>query len=220
MTLGILWYRNLNPDNYGQLKDYLEPSAYNNETFRSCDENLYDALQALVRQSKARNERLTIPDIINQPIFPPDTQHAQTPMPDRPDLQGRREWFNGALEDIADSNVVFLNPDTGMHWTEGIEGTKTQWVYPKELQALWEMDKILVIYQHQQLFTDFVSDNTDWLRGAPLNVEHLRVYKWNPWSVRAYFIVARTENQIGWIDKRLGRLQNSRWVTKGNFLRV
>ena len=212
MRLGIIWYRHLDVDDHGNVKGYLDPSASNNQTFRACDKNLYDELQTLVCQSKARNKRLLVTDVINLPIFPPGTQHYPKPVPDPPNAEERQKWFNRALDHIADSDVIFLNPDTGMHWNAGSE---PQYVYPCELQKLLKMDKILVIYQHQQR-TDWVADNTRSLKDAPLNVKHLRVCRWNRGSVRGYFIVAQNKNQIERIDKRLDVLRDSRWVTEGH----
>ena len=213
MRLGIIWYRHLEQDDYGRLRRYLQQSEYNDQTFKACDESLYHEIRALVRRKEAQGERLRIPDIINLPIFPPGTQHYPDPLPDPPTSQNRREWFEQAMRQTADSDIIFLNPDTGMKWNDG---RRLEYAYSRELRALFQRGKILVIYQHQQR-SDWVAENTRRLATVMLNAGHLRVCRWRRESVRGYFIVARTEQQIQRIDERLTVLRNSPWAVTGNF---
>ena len=57
MKLGIIWYRHLDSDNYGHLRKYLQKSKYNDRTFKACDENLYDQIQALAGRKAARKRK-------------------------------------------------------------------------------------------------------------------------------------------------------------------
>ena len=214
MDLGIIWYRRLDPDEFGNERDYLVQSPANDRRFRRCDPDLYRALQALEHRRTALNQLLTVPDLISLPIFPLRTEHFDEPVPELPDGEDRQNWFHRAVNKIRDCDVIFLNPDTGMRWAE--EATPAH-VHSRELRALLEMDKILIIYQHQQPHTDFVWDHTFQLRRPPLNVEHLRVCRWRRRRVRAYFMVARNKNQIDRIDERLRVLTRRTWVTERNF---
>ena len=119
MKLGIIWYRNQAEDHQGKRIGYLKPSESNDQTYRACDEELYTVLQRLVSQSMARNQRLRIRDIIGSPIFPCDTQHYPEPLPDPPTVRNRREWFDEAIRRTADSDLIFINPDTGIKWNQG-----------------------------------------------------------------------------------------------------
>jgi hypothetical protein len=214
MKLGIIWYRHLDEDDYGRLRRYLQQSEYNDRTFRACDDKLYDHIQALACRKEAMGERLLVTDIADLPIFPPRTQHYPDPLPDPPTVQNRRKWFAEAMRRTADSDLIFLNPDTGMKWDGG---RRLQYAYFRELEALFNTGKALVIYQHQQRRTGWVAENTRRLAGVTLNTGHLRVCTWGRESARAYFIVARTEQQIERIDERLAVLRDSPWVATGNF---
>ena len=213
MKLGIIWYRHLDSDNYGHLRKYLQKSKYNDRTFKACDENLYDQIQALAGRKAARKEKLLVTDIMNLPIFPPRTQHYPDPLPDPPTIQNRREWFAEAMRRTADSDLIFLNPDTGMKWDEGWQ---LQYAYRRELRELFNTEKALVIYQHQQRSKGWVAENTRKLASVMANIGHLRVCTWRRESVRTYFIVAHKQ-QIERIDERLAALRDRPWIATGNF---
>ena len=213
IRLGIIWCRNQADDGLGNHIGYLKPSGSNDQTYAACDGGLYAPLQDLVGQNMINHQPLTVPDIRNLPIFPGGTLHYVEPLPNPPSLQNRQQWFCGALQCVADANVVFLNPDTGMAWNDE---WSHQYVYSREVQALLEMDKVIVIYQHHQR-TDWVAENARQLLGLPLNVQYLRVLRWNTLSVRGYFIATRNENLLQTIDQRLLDLANSPWVANGHF---
>ena len=214
MRLGVIWYRHLEADDYGHLRGYLGHTDYNHQTFRACDENLYDQVGALVSRKEAMGEQLLVTDIADLPIFPPGTLHYPDPLPVPPTLQNRREWFAEAVRRTADANLIFLNPNTGMRWDEG---WRLDYAYRRELRALFVAGKALVIYQHQQRVEGWVERNTRGLATVTLNLGHVRVCTWGRESARAYFIVAPTERQIERVDERLAVLRNSPWVAKENF---
>ena len=215
MKLGIIWYRNESEGKYGNAIGYLNPSNYNHQTYQECDPDLYSELQKLVGWSMERNEQRRIEDIIYGRILPRGTQHYGMPLPRSATTTSRRQWFNEAMAGTAESDVIFLNPDTGIHW----EGqSKLQYVHPWEMQELLgkERGKILVIYQHAQR-TDWVANNARMLRGHPLAVQHLWVCTWLSVSKRGYFIAARTEDQRERIEERLEILRESPWVERKHF---
>ena len=130
MRLGIIWYRNETEDQYGNEIKYLNPSNYNDQTYRECDPHLYSELQRLVGGSMERNDRRRIEDIIDRGIFPPRTQHYRRLIPRPATVASRRQWFGDAMAKTAESDVIFLNPDIGINWTGQ---TRLQYVHPWEL---------------------------------------------------------------------------------------
>ena len=216
MRLGIIWYRNETEDQYGNEIKYLNPSNYNDQTYRECDPHLYSELQRLVGGSMERNDRRRIEDIIDRGIFPPRTQHYRRLIPRPATVASRRQWFGDAMAKTAESDVIFLNPDIGINWTGQ---ARLQYVHPWELEELLEpiREKIVVIYQHAQ-HADWVAENARLLRGSPLAVQYLWVCTWHSGPKRGYFIAARTENQRKRVEKRLEILRRSQWVERQHFL--
>ena len=209
MRLGIIWYRNEDEDprGYGNEIGYLNPSNHNRRTYRECDPDLYADLQRIVGERMARNENRRIEDIINSPmILRCDTQHFADPLPMPATAPARYRWLNNAMGQTAESDVIFLNPDTGITW--GVK-TSRHHVEPSELMRLLRMNKILVIYQHQQQQNDanWIENNARKLRQPPRQVPYLWACIWRPQPQRAYFIAAGTEEQRARIEECLATLQ-------------
>ena len=208
MRLGIIWYRSVGEDKHGNAIGYLNPSEHNRSTYRECDRELYDELQRLVGGRMAENQNRLIEDIINSPILRPDTQHYAIPIPAPATRANRKQWFSDAMDQTAESDVIFLNPDTGIDWDGR---TRPQYVDPWEINKLSERGNIVIVYQHQQR-DDWINRNARDLLGDTLTVQHLWVCTWNRVSKRAYFIAAQTQVQRARIEKRLSILRQSQWV--------
>ena len=109
LTVGVVWY--LVPDEThnsdGKHIHYLDPSAYNQERFRSCDPTLYDALREIVRSNK-RN----VSSVRDRQVLPLGTRFYEAVLTfNRPDGQNpftrahrvarRSAWLCGALKSTA-----------------------------------------------------------------------------------------------------------------------
>ena len=214
MRLGIIWYRNQGEDQYGNEIHYLNPSLYNRRTFGECDPDLYRELQQIVRRHMLDNTTRQIEDIMNSLIIlRPDTQHYEIPIPAFPTRETREEWFHNAMDETSESDVIFLNPDTGIDWQGRAQPTH---VDPREINRLLEMGKIVIIYQHQRHETHWIENTARNLREDTLAVQHLWICRWRPVSVRTYFIAARTSEQRAKIEERLAVLRRSPWVEMGH----
>jgi hypothetical protein len=116
---GVVWYKTdpgkSEVDNGdGGHTSYLKKSAKsakdeNDSRFRTCDARLYDALARIVFRDQDRSiTALEKADLLpgavywNEKIAPP-----------------RSHWFNGALDKTASCDLVFVDPDNGLAWTEG-----------------------------------------------------------------------------------------------------
>lgn len=215
MRLGIIWYRNEgeDPRGYGNEIGYLNPSNCNRNTYRTCDCELYDALQRLVGERMARNQNRRIEDVINSPIIlRTDTQHYDRPLCRPAHINSRKRWFNEAVVRTAKSDVIFLNPDKGIEWDRNRKAT-LQYVHTWELEQLLETCRVLVIYQHQQQQNDanWIENNARNLLGYTPVVQHLWVCTWNRVSRRAYFITAQTEEQRATLEECLATMQRIPW---------
>ena len=159
---------------------------------------------------------------MNSPILlRRDTQHYVTPIPQLPAREAREEWFHNAKDKTGESDVIFLNPDTGIDWQERAQPTH---VDPREINRLLEMRKIVIIYQHQRHETHWIENTARNLRKHTLEhtlehtlaVQHLWVCRWGRVSVRTYFIAARTSEQRAKIEERIAVLRRSPWVEMGH----
>ena len=152
LRLGIVWY--LFPDESGnddgKFIDYLCESRRNNDRYRSCDMDLYDALRLLVT-----NCRRDIAYIPNAGILPPDTLYYECPLSyprhmkrlERQSL--RSSWLQGALQATEAADLVFLDPDNGIAgkvipWRK--KGPK--YVFMDDLPHFYARGQSLVIYHH------------------------------------------------------------------------
>lgn len=62
----------------------------------------------------------------------------------------RAEWLAGSLEDVAEAELVFFDPDNGIEASSVPRDTPKagKYVYWDELQRFWERGQSLVIYHH------------------------------------------------------------------------
>lgn len=216
MRLGIIWYKNPGEDHSGNEIGYLNPSRHNYRTFGECDPDLYAELQRIVGRHMSGNTARRIEDIIGSDIIlHPDTQHHKVPVPALATAERRDAWFNHAMDNTGDSDVIFLNPDTGIDWQGRSQPTH---VNPREINKLLERGKIAIIYQHQRLFeSEWIGNTARNLREDTLAVQHLWACNWHRRSVRGYFIAASTSEQRANINQRLTVLRRSQWVMKSHF---
>ena len=81
----------------------------NDPRFRTCDEYLYDALKKMVFQDQDRSiEALEKADLLPGAVY--WSEKIDPP---------RSHWFDGALDKTASCDLVFVDPDNGLAWTEG-----------------------------------------------------------------------------------------------------
>ena len=216
MRLGIIWYRNPLQDRYGNQIGYLNSSGHNDRTYRECDPDLYRELQKLVGRRMERDERRLIEDIMESNILPPGTRHHEENLPNPANRIRRNAWLERAILETEKSDVIFLNPDTGIGWN-GM--ARLGYVHPWELRRLLETKKVLVIYQHAQR-GNWVAENVRRLTEELPGVRHLWACVWNPAPTRGYFIIAQTDDQRDRIEERLEVLRRSQWMGERGFFAV
>ena len=123
----------------GKFVDYL----HDRSTWRSFDPPLFDVLKEAMHSDMTRHVHL----IEKSNIIARTTFESST-VPDG--AIERRPWFEGLLENAANSDLVFLDPDNGLEVKSRPYGRKnsSKYVYWKEIKSLWQRGKSLLIYQH------------------------------------------------------------------------
>ena len=117
LRLGVVWYLTAN-SNKRPMTSYLKATTPN--AYTACDEALFEALRGIVG-SKGENS-LTVQDVAVRGVLPPGTRFFDTPLAfgglNVNDLgaraQRRGKWFEAALAATADTDLVFLDPDSGI----------------------------------------------------------------------------------------------------------
>ena len=158
LSLGVVWH--LVPDEprdgNGKLTQYLEPSAKNRASFRSCDPVLYDALQEIVgstgRNVEAVRRRGILPRgtvFYDAPLtFEGTPSHGPSAM--RMRLALRRRWARDALKATAGCDLVFVAPDNGLEIATTARHHKRgpKYGFFDELSPYLRRGQSLAIYQH------------------------------------------------------------------------
>ena len=157
LPLGIVWY--LVPDEGtkgdGKFVEYLTPSARNQQVFRACDPELYDALrQILVFGTRS------VASIQDSNVLPIGTGYYDVPLTFEGfdgsgarmrthRLEVRERWLAGALRSSADSDVVFLDPDNGLEVGVRLDQPRgPKYAFFSELLPFVQRGQSLVVYHH------------------------------------------------------------------------
>jgi hypothetical protein len=112
LRLGVVWYLTTHASSRPPRVPYLRRRA----DYAPCDPVLFDALHAL---NAERGDRAAVGDVEQRGILPVNTIFFSRPLAttalaraERGDA--RRRWFLEATTTVRDSDVVFLDPDTGL----------------------------------------------------------------------------------------------------------
>ena len=224
LRLGVIWY--LCPDEiHGANKNkvnsdggqvgYLLPSEENINLYGNCDRELWHVLAHLV----GRGARC-VHCLARMGALPDDTDYYDAPLSFVPDLpreikQMTREfWFERALRAVQDSDLVFVDPDTGIRTPQRMyrdDGPK--YTYMGDLEALWGMNKSLVVYQHATRESAVV--NQAQKRSAELSrnlgVEPVILHLRRGRGGNVYLVVPQPDENGAAIEDRAERFLDSRW---------
>lgn len=113
------------------------------EQWRHYDVELFDGLKALVNDEYPRDVDL----IEKTDLLPNATYHSYIVQ----DLDhDREEWFRSLQRSVANSEIVFLDPDNGLEVKSKPYGRRNscKYIYWKEVQAIWKTGNSMLIYQH------------------------------------------------------------------------
>ena len=202
LRLGVVWYlypdESMNSD--GKFIDYLCESPKNNNRFRVCDTELYDALRCLVTKGH-RN----IASVSCVGILPPDTLYYERPLAfprhmKRLERQSLREsWIQSALQATEAADLVFLDPDNG------IAGRELPWrkkgpkyVFMNDLSRFYTRGQSMVIYHHlgrHKPAVDQINHLSNELQSRLILIRPPISLRYHRGSARVYFIVCQDKHR-------------------------
>jgi hypothetical protein len=210
LRLGVLWYRNSEPDATQDGRFTLYPEL------RACDPNLYDRLARILK-----DKQRTLAQVEKDRILPGNTvfYSAAVPAPTTPcfspaareaQSQLREAWFKEGFKKLAEAELVFLDPDNGCaakrvkkHWRSSVK-----YVFEDEVTEWRERGQSSVLYQHQQRRTllEQVSDQRKILAAG----KACHVVSFHRRAVRIYYIVPADGHEFR-IAERLTCLLAGAW---------
>jgi hypothetical protein len=210
LRLGVLWYRNSEPDatQDGRFIAYPE--------LRACDPNLYDRLAQILKEGQRSLARVEKDRILpgttlfygktvpapQTPCFSAPAREAQTRL--------RVAWFDEAFNTLSAPGLVFLDPDNGIaskrakkHWRSSVK-----YVFEDEVTEWRKRGQSVVLYQHQQRRSLLaqVSEQQETLEAAGT----CYAVSFHRRAARIYYIVAADEHKSR-ISERLTCFLTGGW---------
>ena len=229
LKLGVVEYLNRPTDaelktSQGNRIEYLKVSTYNNSTYRVCDPGLYDALQKLVGESLVNGTELKIDPSRAKLLLPVDERYHYASLT----IGERKDWLEGAIRKIGkNTDLAFVNPDTGVASESQENNLGPAHVSMEELSQVFDEGNSLIIYQHigqglqkGETVEDRIKKVSCRLMHKLKPVRHPWAFKWCRAPVRAYFIVARTQEHQAKIEGRLEKFRKREWVKQRHFEEV
>jgi hypothetical protein len=137
--LGVVWYlvddETHNAD--GRHVSYLRPGNRIGERLRSCDPELFDAMQTIVNSGKRCVARIE-----HSAALPASTRFYSS----RLTRGNRAAWLGAVLDRTRDCDAVFLDPDNGISF--GRQKYPEKYVGIDELAQFASRDQAIIVYHH------------------------------------------------------------------------
>lgn len=146
LRLGVVWYRVENDTRTdGSKVQYLDGTEENRRKFGNCDPDLYDRLKAIMGQG-----RRDLAAVETGEVLPGDTVFFGQFL----NASNRSSYITTAISELKQADedrrvdVVFLDPDNGLHLGNARPGVLTKYALFSEAKQFRDLGKSLVIYQH------------------------------------------------------------------------
>ena len=135
LSLGVIWYQTHPKGEPRGNFDYLDQRKY-----KDCDPALFEGLKA-IRDDSRRSLR----SIEESGILGDDAKFFDERVPRDP--SARELWFDKALQEVMEQDVIFLDPDKGLRVGRTSNGPE-QHATINELKKVIERGKIAIVYHH------------------------------------------------------------------------
>jgi hypothetical protein len=217
LQLGVVWYLNASTEsnNDGLFTDYTH--------LRSCNPVLHDQLLKIVQSQKRSLERVEA-----AALLPGKTTFYREPMPysERPcfseaararETSRRRAWHEDAIGKLSNSELVFLDPDSGLAGTrvKAYARKSPKSTFREEVKNWIDAGKSVVLYQHQQRLK-----LEEQVRGQLSELRSLGCSGWavtfHRMAVRIYFVLPTDEHRLR-LRRRTETFLDTEWGRKQHF---
>ena len=209
LSVGLNWY--LTPDEAhnsdGRHVRYLDQDEY-----RSCDETLWIKLGDIVKSGKREVRQMENDDILQATFFSECLDFAGKDKPER--IARRAEWFTRSLDVMAESDVVCVDPDSGLVVPSAAGGPReNKYVLPSELASYYSQGSTVVYYQHKARRKDpfYTRQLKEVLRRDDLPGATGMALKFEKVSQRYYMLIVQPQHKEA-IDKVVRDMLSTAWA--------
>jgi hypothetical protein len=195
--LGVAWWRfpDSGASGDGRHISYLSASA----KWRHLDPHLFDTLKALATSGPRKIEALESANLLADAVYSSEL----LPTSGKPHQQRaqREAWFARCQAQLANCDLVFLDPDNGLETTRFSFGARSagKSVSLAELSALRQPGRTLVVYHHQtRRRGGHHAEISHWAaRLRDQGFGRVDVLRASPFSPRAFFLLDATDEIRG-----------------------
>ena len=236
LRLGVVWClvpcetHNQDGKHVGYLRD--------ERRFGRCDPELFESLRRMFDSPSGslKQASRTVAAIESSSILPQDTLFHSAPlsypemMPVHARLGLRRQWLDLALENVAEADIVFLDPDNGIECSSvgraSLKGPKfIFWDEVAEFASLGREQSLVVYHHTNRRKASSREKNSSYEQVEELQGEFRQRFPHLSTSAvlftrgtRRAFFVAATERHRETLESGLNSLFESPW--KEHFIRV
>lgn len=208
LSIGVNWYlvpdENHNDD--GRYVQYL-----GDESFRSCDEELWSVLRRIVSLREREVAALQNAHLLDAVFYPVLFSFAGKSRPERTAI--RKEWHRQALETLSDVDIVFVDPDNGL-LVPSAAGTRKEnkFVTLGELSDYYRQGSSVVYYQHKARVPDsaYVDAHRKLILSHDFNGASGFGLKFNKTSLRYYFFILQPDHKAI-VDNAVAQMLETAW---------
>lgn len=144
LKVGVNWYLTYKPEEHGN-EDGKYVGYLNDKSFKGCDDELLESLRAVIiaRRSVA---------LLEQANLIPDAQYySEILKPGSVSAFSRDTWYKKSLKALANSDIIFCDPDNGLLVKSVSLGSSKsdKYVTDNELTGYYQAGKSVVFYNHR-----------------------------------------------------------------------
>ena len=207
-TIGVNWYKALPPSELDQNGNFKNKDGKHKikEAYFVCDEPLAKTLLEISESGSRSIEKLERAGLLNHAIYYNQFVNAAK----------RKEWHKGALETLADCDLVFLDPDNGLQVKSVGEHSEksVKYVLNDELEDYLRCGKSVVLYNHRprKAFEEYLDDFCErFAEIAEVKDKQITVMSFHKGSTRDYFLIAANAIHAERIEAATSRMMKSPW---------
>ncbi len=153
LRIGVNWY--LTPDEAGRNNDGKFIKYLIDESFKTCDPQLWEALGEIVCSGTREIRSLQTAKILKAAFYDAPMNFCATTSFER--KKERYHWHQAALTPLSHCDVVFVDPDNGLMVPSAMGRRKSiKYVLPQELHDYYAAGASIIYYQHKARYKDFV----------------------------------------------------------------
>ncbi len=144
LKIGVNWYLTYKPEEH--LKDDGKHIGYLNDmAFKSCDDELRDALGMII--GRERNVR----SLEKAELIKNATYYSDILRPGSDHSFNRLKWHKNSIEILSGTDIIFCDPDNGLIVKSVSEKSKKsdKYILPEEITSYFKSGKSVVFYNHR-----------------------------------------------------------------------